>query len=581
MSTVNTDHTDFETFDNQFYPTPKSLGLKAFHKFKQRSITRLLEPQAGRGDLADVVKEITGERSLSIECVELDLNNQVILRAKGYRVVGTDFFRYKGASVYSHILMNPPFREGVKHVLHAWGLLFTGELVAILNAQDVRNPNSAERKQLVALIADHGSVEFIQQAFRTADTKRRTSVEIALIHLEKESAEYTSFIDKLQREVEARLEPIPPTASEIVIPRSFIENMVINFECAVEAQRQSCIAQARASHFGARFDRSIILDESSESRTRYSAAPFNEAYDELKERAWSTILRSTTVLEKLSSQAQKRVESSFKEICALEFTYENIWGFIDGLIAQQSQIQQDMICDVFDTFTKYHSENRVYYQGWKSNSKHRLNAFRIKGTRIVLPAMRRDWYNSFSSFTSLNWDDEQQFRDFDKVFAMLDGKQPESTFGLCQLFRANWNELQGSTRMSSDYFDVRMYRKAGTFHLYPRRKDLIERINRIVGQARQWLPHDQAAAPEGFWKQYERADQIAAKAPQLEQLANRAQRCWNETEKDQAYEQMEQAHLAALQALGITYDYSMLMEHEQSQAKGEAQFPLLLENSAA
>jgi hypothetical protein len=581
MPTVGSDSA-FETFDNQFYPTPQSLGRKAFAKFKEKEISRLLEPQAGRGDLADVVKEVSGRHSSpDIECVEIDLANQAVLREKGYRVVGTDFFRYKGASVYSHILMNPPFRDGVKHVLHAWNLLFSGELVAILNAQDIRNANNAEQRQLVTLIADHGSVEFIEQAFRSEDTKRRTSVEIALIHLKKESAEYTSFIDNLRREVERKHEPAPPAASEVVVPRSFIENMVFNFECAVEAARQACIAQARATHFAARFDRSIVEDEAetNQPRLQYKADPFNKAYDELKERAWSTVLRSSAVLEKLSSQAQKRIEASFKEICLLEFTYENIWGFLDGLISQQRQIQQDMVCDVFDMFTKYHSENRAYYQGWKSNDKHRLNAFRIKGTRIVLPAARRDWYGSFSS--SLAWDDEQQFRDFDKVFSMLDGKQPATTFGLCALFRSRWNELRVSTRKTSDYFDVRMYAKAGTFHLYPRRKDLIERINRIVGQARQWLPYEPTAAPEGFWQQYEKAEQIAAKAPKLQELARRAHSQWSESDRVKAQEQVEQVHLEALKALGINYDHSMLVEHEQSQAAQESQFPLLLDQRAA
>tara|TARA_R110001583_G_scaffold7080_2_gene35224 strand:- start:2241 stop:2423 length:183 start_codon:yes stop_codon:yes gene_type:complete len=36
----------------EFYPTPKSLAIKAIGKFKNKIVTRLLEPEAGRGDLA-------------------------------------------------------------------------------------------------------------------------------------------------------------------------------------------------------------------------------------------------------------------------------------------------------------------------------------------------------------------------------------------------------------------------------------------------------------------------------------------------------------------------------------------------
>ena len=56
--------------DNQFYPTPVSLGVKAFNKFKNRRITRLLEPQAGRGDLVDVVHELASRTNSTIRIEE-------------------------------------------------------------------------------------------------------------------------------------------------------------------------------------------------------------------------------------------------------------------------------------------------------------------------------------------------------------------------------------------------------------------------------------------------------------------------------------------------------------------------------
>lgn len=70
--------------------------------------------------------------------------------------------------------MNPPFNQGCKHVLHAWDILFDGEIVAILNAETVKNPFSAERRLLAQLIEDHGSVEYIKDAFMDPDTQRKT-----------------------------------------------------------------------------------------------------------------------------------------------------------------------------------------------------------------------------------------------------------------------------------------------------------------------------------------------------------------------------------------------------------------------
>lgn len=565
---------DVSTFDNQYYPTPRSLALRMFGKFKNREIERLLDPQGGRGDLVDVVKERLSTRHRgvpTIECVEIDLANQAILRAKGYRVVGTDFLKYRGASVYSHILTNPPFKTGVKHILHAWDLLFTGEISGILPAPCVKYPTTAERKRLVMLIAEHGSVEYLTEAFMSDDTKRTTRVDIALIHLQKVSPDYTVFIDGLRKEVERRHEPAPESFNELIVPRSFIEKVIVDFECAAEAAKQAAIAQRRSEHYASRFAGSIASEVghvSSISKT------FNQAYDELKERAWSTVLRSTSVLERLSSAALRRVEAQFKEICSLEFTYENIWGFFDGILAQQAQIQTDMICDVFDTITRYHTENRAYYQGWKSNDKHRLNAFRIKTTRFILPNVGAGYQGAYS----LGWENAQRFRDFDKVFAMLDGKKPESTFGIEKLFASHWDELRAGERVSSDYFDARYYPRAGTFHLFPRRKDLIERMNRVVGEQRQWLPHDNNAVPEGFWQQFDAAEKITARMPNSGRDAWFAFRSRPDDEDldpdtKRARTNMFEAHQKAMAEFGIDYDASMLLKHEAEQRDALPKLP--------
>jgi hypothetical protein len=71
--------------DLQFYPTPSALAYKAFNKFKNKTVIRLLEPSAGRGDL--LVGFITGNHSRTdlVDAIEIDLDNQAILRGKGFK----------------------------------------------------------------------------------------------------------------------------------------------------------------------------------------------------------------------------------------------------------------------------------------------------------------------------------------------------------------------------------------------------------------------------------------------------------------------------------------------------------------
>ena len=49
--------TNFTEQDLQFYPTPKSLLDRITDSLKWNKITSVLEPSAGKGDIADYVKE--------------------------------------------------------------------------------------------------------------------------------------------------------------------------------------------------------------------------------------------------------------------------------------------------------------------------------------------------------------------------------------------------------------------------------------------------------------------------------------------------------------------------------------------
>jgi hypothetical protein len=86
-------------------------------------------------------------------------------------------------------------------------------------------------------------------------------------------------------------------------------------------------------------------------------------------------------------------------------------------VESQGKIQIDMACDVFDLITKYHTDNTVFYKGWKSNDKHRTCGMQVKTTRFILPGHQTESWQS-----NVSWGSEQLLLDFDKVFAMLDGK---------------------------------------------------------------------------------------------------------------------------------------------------------------
>ena len=506
-------------FDFQFYPTPASLATKAWGKFKNKNFTRILEPSAGLGDLIKNPPWSThyNHRCLSIDCVEVDLAKHPTLRSlPGVSVVGMDFMHFQGGACYSHILMNPPFASGCSHILKAWDVLFDGEIVCILNAETIRNAFSRERQHLLALIEAHGEVEYIEQAFAGDDVQRSTSVEIALVYLRKktDAAESIvgSIIDGLVKDnaklKAERLAQGYEQMQELMIPSTAIENSVMSFDAAVAAMRASVMAEARADYYSGMLGDTMAVRSGGDVGQKMDASvgwvrnSITERFLKLKDRAWASILRSSQVTSKLSSQAQKRVESEFESIKELEFTVQNVYGFLCGLLENQNQIQLDMACDIFDLITRYHSENSVWYKGWVSNSLHRTAGMRIKTTRFVIPGNA-----NYSGSRNLSWDAEKRLSDIDKVFAMLDGKS-EPEVSLTHVFRHNSNQMAVGGRVSASYFDVRWYPGAGTIHFFPRDKALVDRLNRLVGEHRKWLPPADASVSKTFWQQYEQAEKF-------------------------------------------------------------------------
>ncbi len=555
--------------DLQFYPTPPALGAKMWAKFKNQDFTRVLEPSCGNGDLLKAYWYLLEERydlryplkagqygdtrfnrdrrseiplKGKVDACELDLVRHANLSAMGVAVVGTDFLKLSEGSKYSHVIQNPPFSEGAKHVLHAWDLMWDGEIVALINAETLKNPYSKERQFLAKLIDLHGSVEYVDGAFTTDETQRKTTVECVIIYLRKKACSTDFKLDEIldsMKKAEPSNDADFQPSYDVAIPANEIQNQVLAYNLALTAAKQAALSQSRANQFMARVGETMDeangvsevsrqgeIDEGTGYGIEFVRKAIAEAQDDLSNRAWTSILRGSKVTEKLSSAAQRRVESQFAEIKKMAFTEANVYAFLLGVMESAGDIQMSMLCDVFDLIGRYHSENCFHFRGWSSNGLHRSSGMKIKATRFVLPDMVSD-YGGGLSYSQTN-----TLRDFDKVFAMLDGKsKPE--LGICDVINEVGRDITAtSQRYQSSYFDFRFYKGIRTAHFYPKRPDLMDRLNRLVGQQRAWLPPKEAEkAPNtgAFWEQYEKADVLSAeltKALEKNPLSGRRDIFW-------------------------------------------------------
>lgn len=533
----------FNNYDRwQFYPTDKATARKLVSMFSGMSDREMiLDASAGQGALLDAIKDMQVDdyiekhnrlglgkketisvddlsnhqierilHGLSFNCAEIDFNHHPILKEKGYQMVGTDFLDMRDLSRFSKLVLNPPFKNGAKHLLHAWRGLWEGEIACILNAETIKNPYSVERKFLCKLIERHGSVEFEEGAFENSE--RKTKVEIAYVFLKK-SAEADITADVIAGAMEDGdrsnedeiIRDVFDTENQVAVRGSTIKNAVKAYNSAVQAAKESAIAAGRAGYYASLCGMEYIetsmegVISKGVDSVRKRIVKHHEA---ILKASWQNIINSTDFTSRLSSKARERFMSELNTISQLEFTTKNIYALLDGIVASQGEMQTAMMCDVFDEISRYHwgnKDNAVSYRGWKSNSKHRTNGMKIKSTRFILPMS-----GSYASSNSVGFESERLLADFDKVFAMLDGKlEPEVS-----LVSLSQNELLSSERVQSTYFDVRYYAGAGTLHFYPRDKSLIDRLNRFVGKERQWIPSEEQNVSPEFWKQYDMAEKF-------------------------------------------------------------------------
>ena len=112
----------------------------------------ILEPSAGKGDIAKVIKYKSNK--CHIHLIELEPELQEITKQYG-QIVHYDFLTFEPDTQYDYIIMNPPFDNGDAHLLKAWEIATNTEIICLLNAETIRNPYSSTRKALANIIEQH------------------------------------------------------------------------------------------------------------------------------------------------------------------------------------------------------------------------------------------------------------------------------------------------------------------------------------------------------------------------------------------------------------------------------------------
>ena len=490
-----------------FYPTPDNLAGKLIAGVDWKGVKEILEPSAGKGDLVEAVQKMTEQykycetvRGASkggkkeFDVVELDYNLRLILRGKGMRLVGDDFLEFRTNKRYDLIIMNPPFSEGAKHLLHAIELQKEGgQIACLLNAETIRNPYTNERKLLKSLLAKYEArIEFVQNAF--ADAQRKTGVEVAVIHLNipKTARVESNIFEGARKAEEQDFENIRKDDGQMVIADdilSLIEYFNVEARAGIEFMKTY---DALMPHIMAGEDGYGALIELVVGKSTFRGMTneiVNNYLRSLRLKYWNLLLDRPQLREKMTSQMQADYHSKVTEMAEYDFNKHNVMQVFYDIQIQLQQGIEDSIMKLFSKLSEEHSwsrevqnDNIHYFNGWATNK-----AWKV-GMKVILP---------INGFRSFGWSAEK-LDEYDIVKTISD---MERSLTYLDKGEIGWqrdpynvihmaNEL-GNQRAELDftYFTVKFYKK-GTCHIKFRKEaePIVDRLNIYAARQRNWLP---------------------------------------------------------------------------------------------
>lgn len=511
----------------EFYPTPKSLLKTMFDKYVEHCKTEkemtwefrrvdVLEPSAGKGDILEYFKEnVADSYCPAPDCIEKDENLRLILRGKAdnLNLIWNDFLTFQTEKHYDLIVMNPPFSNGVKHLLHAIHLAEANGgdtiIMCLLNAETLLNPYTNERKELSKRLSElHAEVQIIEDGFTEAE--RPTDVKTAFVFIDIPKSFHVSLLlDKLEKAKEYKESFSQPT--EIVTAENYIAQMIAFYNREVEL----CSAFMHEYFSIAPFLKMTLPEQFEPSEEHYQElkeeaghiakydyqnepilkltvgkseieryGDINKVLNAIRYKYWNHLFHNEEFTKLLTTDMRQELYNTVSSMKKYDFNEHNIKVVQEQFINSLLENLEETILKLFDELTCKHtyydgSNNIHYYNGWKSNKAHKLNK------KVVIPmhGVFDDW--EFHSDFFRCYELEHKISDIEKVFNYLsDG----TTDGVSVENVIYWaNKQQKNRNLHFKYFDASIFKK-GTCHLKFTDEAVVDALNIYVGKHKNWLP---------------------------------------------------------------------------------------------
>ena len=379
------------TDNPDFYPTPKEVIAQMLLGENIVGKT-VLEPSAGKGDIVDYLKENGAARVIACE---KDPNIRKLLNGK-CEIIADDFLTVTSEQVshVDYIVMNPPFSEGARHILHAFEIAPAGcTIIALCNHDNLERGWSYEKnKQLIETVELYGREEYLGDVFKTAE--RQTRVHVALIKLYKEGegenefeGYYFSPIDEDTANMNQR---------EGIMQYNLVRDLVNRYVSAVKLFDETLAAANRINEV-AKYpednDYDYIPIRFGTIKGGYSGDAVQVTHQqykkELQKYYWHIIFRKLNMEKYATKHLREQINKFIEQQTNVPFTMNNIYRVIDMVIQTNGQRMQTALVEAFDLICSFSAENTTAGEKWKTNANYMVNR------KFIVPYMCKGYHDRY------------------------------------------------------------------------------------------------------------------------------------------------------------------------------------------
>lgn len=452
-------------FNKDFFPTPRNViskMLEGTYNITSSKYSKILDPSSGKGDILDYIKGSNTENNNNLRAIEIEPELSSILMSKGYNVIDSDFLNHNCETNFDLIVMNPPFSEGVKHLLKAIEISKDkGTIIrCLINTSNLTNDYSQERKLLLHYLDIYkADIENLGQVFKNSE--RPTNVEVSLIKIKMPNLASSFKFDFTN--VKENLDKINDFNFSQLADNDLAQSFVDMYEKTKQVYSEYLSKKSELEFYLKEMNMSCDFRQFDSMDLSSNYEKFT---DKLRDRAWDKVINKSSISSIVTQKVSSDIEKLKDKQGFVSFTVNNIRNLILSLKQNIGSILKDCVVDSFDLMTKYHDENRVHIEGWKTN------LFWKVGKRVILPYCK-DRYSYNNSVKSIN--------DIEKALCVLSNIKFENLRNGVNQISSNYGELA-----DSHFFTFRRYKK-GTIHLTFKDLQLLKDFNFMACSNKSWL----------------------------------------------------------------------------------------------